>query len=158
MIEFDGYISGNAEKYFFRQEFLLVMLLCFFSMGGVLLFGILLGLRSDFWMIAQIVAVMFVFLPISCGFVFSMKKVRRKMITKKIIINGDLISAITDTQPLTKNIADVKQVKEYLDFYAITFRFGNISNVFICQKDLLVNGTLDEFDELFIEKLVLKIK
>ena len=80
------------------------------------------------------------------------------MLTKRIIIEDDLITAVTDTQTLTKNISDIKQVKEYLDFYAISFRLGNLSNTFICQKDLLVKGTLDEFDEMFIEKLVLKIK
>ena len=89
---------------------------------------------------------------------FKYKKIKKKNAYKKIIIDDDLITAVTDTQALTKNLSDVKQVKEYLDFYAISFRIGNISNIFICQKDLLVKGTLDEFDELFIEKLVLKIK
>lgn len=158
MIEFDGYISGKAEKYFFKHEFLYVILGYLVPNSGLLILSILWGMRSGFWLIAEIIASMYLAIPIICGILFSRKKSRKKMITKKIIIRDDLITAITDTQPLTKNVSDVKQVKEYRDFYAITFRFGNLSNTFICQKDLLVKGTLDEFDELFIEKLVLKIK
>lgn len=158
MIEFNGYISGNAEKYFFKQEFLCVVLCYLIPNSVFLLLSILLGIKSGFWLIFEIIASMYLIIPIACGVLFSIKKTRKKMITKRIIIRDDLITATTDTQSLTKNLSDVKQVKEYLDFYAIIFRFGNLSNTFICQKDLLVKGTLDEFDELFIEKLVLKIK
>lgn len=158
MIEFNGYISENAEKYFFKQEFLCVVLCYLIPNSVFLLLGVLLGIKSGFWFMAEIIASMYLIVPIACGFLFSIKKTRKKMITKRIIIKDDLITAITDTQSLTKNLSDVKQVKEFLDFYAISFRFGNLSNTFICQKNLLVNGTLDEFDELFIEKLVLKIK
>ena len=158
MIEFDGYISGNAEKYFFIKEFICVVLCCLIPNLVFLLFSFLLGMKTGFWFIFKIVASMYLIIPIVCGVLLSIKKSRKKMLTKKIIIDDDLITAVTDTQALTKNLSDVKQVKEYLDFYAISFRIGNISNIFICQKDLLVKGTLDEFDELFIEKLVLKIK
>lgn len=158
MIEFNGYISGNAEKYFFKQEFLSVVLVYLIPASGFLLLSILWGMKSGFWLISEIIASMYFIIPIACGVLFSVKKTRKKMITKRIVIRDDLITAETDTQALTKKLSDVKQVKEYLDFYAISFHFGNLSNTFICQKDLLINGTLDEFDELFVEKLVLKIK
>ena len=77
-----------------------------------------------------------------------------KEVKKQELVAGEVGSIAASI----KNISDIKQVKEYLDFYAISFRLGNLSNTFICQKDLLVKGTLDEFDEMFIEKLVLKIK
>lgn len=55
-------------------------------------------------------------------------------------------------------ISDVKNVKDHGDFYEFNFCFGKISDKFICQKDLLTCGTLDEFEAMFEGKIIRKIK
>ena len=157
MIEFNGYISGNAEKQFVKSEFKLIMEFYWYSTAGLYVLSIVYAMRTDFWLIAQIFTCLYVLLPLCIAIVLN-KKSRKKLLTKKVIIHDGLITAITDTQPLTKNISDVKQVNEYADYYKINFSFGNLSNVFICQKDLITKGTLEEFDELFADKLVIKIR
>ena len=156
MIEFNGYISGNAEKQFVKSEFLMLLTAFWFFPIGLLVLSIAYAINTGFWLIAQIFIGEHIFIPIAIVIVLS-KRGRKKMLTKKVIIHDGLITAITDQQPVTQNISDVKQVNEYADYYKINFRFGRICNIFICQKDLITKGTLEEFDELFADKLVIKI-
>ena len=50
-------------------------------------------------------------------------------------------------------IGDAKQVRDFGEFYEIVFLFGKISDKFICQKNLLTKGTLEQFESLFNGKL-----
>ena len=42
------------------------------------------------------------------------------------------------------------------DFYKIYFYFPHKSNLFVCQKDLIIKGTKEEFEELFSAKIMRK--
>ena len=63
---------------------------------------------------------------------------------------------MTDKSEEFRLIADAAKVIDYGDFYYISFPFGKISNNFVCQKDLLTQGTLEEFEALFEGKIVKK--
>lgn len=54
------------------------------------------------------------------------------------------------------NIQDIKEIWDMGSFYAIVFYFPNMDRRFICQKDLLVEGTIEEFEKLFEDKIVRK--
>ena len=56
----------------------------------------------------------------------------------------------------TRDMVDVKKVYDYGEYYFITFYFPAKSQQFICQKDLLVSGTIEEFEGLFAGKIVRK--
>ena len=51
-------------------------------------------------------------------------------------------------------IQDIKKVLDFGDFYAIIFYGRNIDRRFICQKDFIVQGTIEEFEQLFEGKIV----
>ena len=53
------------------------------------------------------------------------------------------------TTPLDK----VKTILDYGDWYYIIFKFGDMSNSWICQKDLIVKGTNEEFEKIFEGKI-----
>ena len=57
-----------------------------------------------------------------------------------------------------KEVIDVKKVIDKGNFYIILFYFPHKDVNFICQKDLIVEGTIEEFEELFEGKIVRKIK
>ena len=50
---------------------------------------------------------------------------------------------------------DVKKVLDYGEFYEFRFYFPWCFGV-ICQKDLLVEGTIEEFEQFFDGKIVRK--
>ena len=76
------------------------------------------------------------------------------MIPKKIVTDNDYIISIADKYSDSRNINDVKLVRDFGEFYEIIFPFGKISEKFICQKNLLVKGTIEEFEALFGDKIV----
>ena len=73
-----------------------------------------------------------------------------------IIIDQNLISAEGIQRSETKNLDDIKKVVDMGDFYKIYFYFPHKSNLFVCQKDLIIKGTIEEFEELFSAKIMRK--
>ena len=56
-----------------------------------------------------------------------------------------------------KNTDDVSKIIEYENMYIIVFS-GLMGLGIIAQKDLLVEGTFEEFEKLFEGKIIRKIK
>ena len=56
----------------------------------------------------------------------------------------------------SRSIDDVKKVIDMGEFYDIIFYFPNQWANCICQKDLLVEGTIEEFEKLFEGLIVRK--
>lgn len=82
-------------------------------------------------------------------------------ITKKITIDVDniLIEApeLRDSfLPKNKSVHKVKRVVDVGDCYYIIFGLSGINHFWICQKDLIVKGTLDEFEKIFEKRIVRK--
>ena len=55
-------------------------------------------------------------------------------------------------------IDDVKKIIDYGEFYDFVFTFSARDIYFVCQKDLLVCGTIEEFESLFEGKIERRIK
>lgn len=60
-------------------------------------------------------------------------------------------SNFTGVQKLTLN--KVKKVIDAGNWYYVVFKWGNIGNAFVCQKDLLREGTIEQFETLFEGKI-----
>lgn len=74
-------------------------------------------------------------------------------ITNDSVSNSYFKKALTTS---TKPINAVKKVIDVGEWYYIIFKFGDIGNSWVCQKDLLTKGTIDEFERLFKDKIVRK--
>ena len=55
-------------------------------------------------------------------------------------------------KPLQKPMKKIKKVLDVGDCYYIIY--GDISNCIVCQKNLIQEGTIEEFEALFPEKIV----
>lgn len=51
---------------------------------------------------------------------------------------------------------EVKKLVDYDKYYYILY--GGVNRAIICQKDLLVEGTIEEFENIFAGKIVRKLK
>lgn len=56
-----------------------------------------------------------------------------------------------------KNLSKVKKILDCGDVYYIIFRFGDITNAWICQKSNIVNGTTEEFETYFKSKIHMEV-
>lgn len=152
MIEFNGYISGAAEKRFFQKSQEIGQAL---GIVAVLLISppcALAGFRMRFWIPLILCGILLVSIPLLVRIPQSQKK-QKELLPKRIYTEDGYTVCIADKYTESKLIADVKQVYDYGEYYELVFPFGKISDKFICQKSLLSNGTLEEFEALFEGKL-----
>lgn len=83
-----------------------------------------------------------------------------KSIPENIIIDSK--QSIIETSGITEycyksvNFDEIKEILDLETFYEIKFYGHAGSMFFICQKDLIVEGTIEEFEQLFEDKIVRK--
>lgn len=155
-VEFNGYISGNAEKYFWKKEMrlgqniiLISMVLCF-----PISFILSRALNNDYFVIGYLLLVFIC--PLLCR-IPKRKKEKIRYIPYRVYIEDGYIICCTQVQEEVRNLEDVKQVNDFGEWYSLVFHVGKLSNSFICQKDLLSAGTIEEFEKIFANKIVCKI-
>lgn len=84
----------------------------------------------------------------------------KKNLPRVIEITEDYISCDFEgkskvyAKPITREIEQVVDVQDFGDYYIVYFSNIIKTKSFVCQKDLLVEGTLEEFEELFEDTLV----
>ena len=154
-IEFKGYISGKAEKHFRKKakmiglNIILISLLLFCP--AVLIFGI----KTQSQILVKITLSAIIIMPLTL-LIPKIKKEWKSMTPKRIFIEEECIICSADKYTETKYISDVKKVYDHGEFYELVFPFGKISEKFVCQKDLLIKGTLQDFENLFEKKIIKK--
>ena len=57
-----------------------------------------------------------------------------------------------------RKTSQIKKIIDYGEWYHIYFVFPHKNQSFICQKDLLVQGTIEEFKNYFQDKIIVKNK
>lgn len=153
MIDFAGQISGEAEKHFLKRTSSLEQVITLVGMCFPLPIIVFLSLRMRSWMIFGVYAVLVVLFLLML-LIPKSKKERQAITPKRIYLEYEEIICVTNRHAEARKISDVKYVRDYGAFYELGFPFGKISRNFICQKDLLVNGMIEEFESLFEDKIV----
>ena len=81
------------------------------------------------------------------------KKERLSLTPKCIRVEDECIICMADKYTEQRFIDDVKKVYDYGEYYDLIFSFGKVSEKFICQKELLSKGSIEEFESLFEGKI-----
>ena len=149
MIEFEGRLTGAEEKRFYQKEKSFIRICALIGISMMLSTFVLVRLPGTLAYIPWGCAValfLLTFLPYP-------KKEREKMIPRKISIVDDTMTVQTNRSVESRYVDDVKSVRDYGEYYDLIFPYGKVSYSFVCQKDLLVQGTLAEFEALFEGKI-----
>ena len=153
MIDFSGYITGKAEKRFIKksrelgQNIISVVMLFLFPTACYFTIKVEDSLYIRLFLILFIGLILITYIPKS-------KKEQKSLTPKRIFTDGESIICVADRYTESRFIDDVKKVKDYGEFYELFFPLGKVSEKFICQKDLLSKGTLEEFEALFDRKII----
>ncbi len=155
MIEFNGNLTGSAET-FFRKNFIRNLLLLFIgfiilSLPGVIFTSKL--FNTPLIVIGQLAIALF--WPLSLRFRIG----KNFTVTERVHIDTEgsiLYKCGKFAGSVTVN--SVKKVIDYGDFYYIQLPFLNLTNEVVCQKSLLTQGSMEEFEELFKDKLIYRNK
>ena len=149
MLIFEGKLSKKNQKRIIKKTFCIACLSIVFSL--VVVSTIVLIFGREFIDIAIIVvplAELIVFL-----IVFFLLKYSAPIYIK-IIAADKPIYVKTKFENFVCHYSNIKKIKDYGDSYSITFQFPYKYPFCICQKDLLRQGTLTEFEKMFQNKIV----
>ena len=152
-MEFTGYLTGDAEKYFHKRMRVLGQNILLASMlllsPAIVIFSI--RFRSEVMILIYLASLVTTFL---LTLIPKSKKEKREITPRKITVEEDYIVCVANRYTETRLISEVKQVRDFGEFYELCFPFGRISDKFICQKSLLTKGSIQEFEALFEGKII----
>ena len=151
MIEFTGYLTGSAKKCYIRRTVKYIRNT--FLVGAAAVFPpiILFAIRARLWAVP--IGCLAVVLVICVVPYVQIKIDKDKYLPKRICIRDDILLYVSDKLTESQSVTDVRRVVDYGEYYVLLFPPGKFSNKFICQKDLLTKGTLQEFEALFEDKI-----
>ena len=161
MIVFSGQAGKEVLRHATRIQFMIELISVMFA--NALLDVLFIPLL---WQVAHYL----IFGPIACNvavllvIVFSRrdKIVREDDIPKAVYIkDGKIIASFADAVPgdpddYRAEVYEIENVESVVD-YGSYYDIKNPRHIF-CQKDLLTQGTLEDFEKLFADKLVRKTK
>ena len=160
MILFDGALTGEAKKHYIKRTlnvgsiiiavttFLVTIILILISFPSVA------TIRKNFFVIISVLI-----LNAVSPFIFRLlitKKDRERINLNRVTIEDGKIKAISGHEPISQKVSQVKVVYDCGEYYDIRFVSKYCSPVFICQKDLISKGTIEEFESIFSGKIIHK--
>lgn len=158
-VHFEGELSGECRDYaLLKIKRDVLQTAIFLGAPWVVMF-------SFVAIVAKEVALFFLILnlvPILGSLIFlvleSKPKRLEKSIPQSVFIEADkqFVEMKNNTffKGALRPVENVKEIRDYGEFYQLVFRFYGANNMFICQKSLLTAGTLEDFERLFDGKIV----
>lgn len=160
LIEFNGELSeqcrlDGAKRRNRNTLFIFLIALAMFGVIPTIVLGIL--KQTEFYYFLGMTILLAVLTVLNTIPLPGIKKrvLKFKADIRIRIENGVIINSNFYNQK-TKPISKVKKVIDAGEWYYLIFKFGDISNSWVCQKDLITQGTIEEFEKLFENKIVRK--
>lgn len=166
MIEFNGPITEENQLNRMKKVDRTTIFVFF---GGLILLWIILivfelvfsGFLQDLWKectICSVIMLLVIFLIAKTP----KKVVLRFRLSPHIVITEEDLSLElwSDGKKVwrTRKLSKVKKVLDCGEVYYIIFKFGDITNSWICQKNNIISGTIEEFESLFQSKIIKESK
>lgn len=160
-IEFNGMITGKAKKFYYRKKALswVCLIACTWICASIILpiaFSLIFGRFIDIDLLAYLLCTV-ICLIISCTLAL-LAVLFKKYNLKKISFDCRNLYIFKGKRKFTVPVSGIKQIKDYGEFYRIKLYvvsyIGYDFDIFNCQKDLLIKGTLEEFEKMFDNKIV----
>ena len=156
MIIFDGKLTGISKKVYINKQLntmgLLVLFLCSFSIP---VFGYLSFLQGFVWRFLVLSIPVIAIAPLIFRLCITKKERERLNLKKVIIHNGDIV-AISEKSTVSNRISKAKKVYYCGEYYEIVYPRIYFTSIFVCQKDLISKGTIEEFESIFSGKIIHK--
>ena len=149
MIKFYGKIDECSRRQLRKRNVLNGISNAIIPTSILMILSILAWIFAGYWYFF-----LFILLCEITGFIIYICTMR-EFIPKLIIIDEKevYIEFVSGGCAEIQKVEDVKSVVDYGSFYAINFYFCGVYSG-ICQKDLLIEGSLEEFETLFEDKLI----
>ena len=152
--EIRSFVVGNRKK----EVKLTSLITTIIFLVPLLILGII--YRENLYVLIVLIAIfimVLIMIYVLCGYKSPLNAFKESE-PQEIIIYDDIIETTGCAEYCYKqcNLCDVKRILDYGNFYVFIFYFPNLDTRFICQKDLIEQGTIEEFEQLFEDKIVRK--
>ncbi len=150
MIEFKGCLTGEVQDYALKknakltQKFLILGSVCLLPGSYIISVTVL----HNFWIF--IIPAIFLATAVITRTTY---KQRINQLPTCICIDGETIEISFKYNAVTLNTSNVKAVYDRGDFYEIVPKNIFMFSAFICQKNLQIEGTSEDFEALFGNKI-----
>ena len=153
MIIFRGEMSNACKKYILKQA-----RKASFTVGIItsVLFFIPVIFAAFYWDPLVLLFLIPLILAPWLGAVSPAKKDEGIVIPEKIVIDEEENTLIweSDKSQIVRHMEDVRDVTDMGNWYTIRFCYGARALPFVCEKHLLCQGTFEDFERMFQEKLI----
>lgn len=151
MIEFKGELSKTCKEFVVKNEAYCARKVAIIVCIPLAAFDIWWSVPNHLiYLIALPALVMAVFL----AGIKSNEKGYGLIMTKRVMIGNNYLECEGDQFHDIKSIDRVKSVIDYGEWYKFEFCLPGNSQRFICQKDLITQGTIEDFEKLFADKII----
>ena len=152
MIEFKGGLSKTCKEFVLKNEArcsrMALTISCFpFAVADIIWWAV----SGKLYVLIALPALVF---PVFLAGIKPREKDYGAIMTKRVTIDGNDLECEGDQFHDIKSIDRVKSVIDYGEWYQIEFSFPGKSQRFICQKDLITQGTIEDFEKLFADKII----
>lgn len=166
MLEFSGEISDNIVTHMAKKELsgiALMFLLPALFFGVPTLLITLFFDWNDLFILPWFVVALLLFLSLVAFIPPQIPKVverfanknTKKTLPKRLTIEDSIIDIDCEAHSFYRSLDDVKKVVDMGAWYHIKFYFPHGNIYFVCQKDLITKGSIEEFEKLFEDKIVI---
>ena len=159
MIIFQGDLSSKCKQYVSLQNRKATFIIAWISAALLLIPTILL---SIFW---EWIVIFFTIPLLLAPFIAKISAAKTDdgwLYPTKIEIdtqeNPPLLLAVSDKFHVLRNSMQIKHIIDMGDWYVFVFRFPYKAKQFVCEKVLLCQGTVREFEEIFKDEIVSQLK
>ena len=161
MIEFRGEITGKCKKFIMKREAVISFIAMMFGAIVVSIPIIILSLTYNpfIWIMMVVPGLTFVLCLIPF-FLTDYGLSKSKLIFPfriTIAKDGEMISENENFHDY-RHISQIKKVVAMEEWYALYFYFPHKTLRYVCQKDLIKEGSIEEFEEMFKDKIIRKEK
>lgn len=153
MLKFFGNISEKNKNFIIKKEKLIFFYASIIPVIIGIALTIFVSIKLDLiWLVFLIPLLFFLSIPL-----FPLgEKTLDMIIPKKIIITNNMIINEGNNFKSTRNVSDIKKIIDYGDYFQIYFKWPKKTYKFLCQKNLIVEGTINDFEEKFKNKIIKK--
>lgn len=151
MIEFKGELSEPCKKFVLDNNSRVARICAIIVCAPLAALDIWWAVSNDLFYLIVLPALV---MCVSLAGIKPKGKDYELIMTKRVTIDGNCLESEGGQLTEARSIDQIKCVIDYGEWYKIIFRFPNKSQRFICQKDLITQGTIEDFENLFADKII----
>ena len=156
MIEFNGELTGKSKKFLIRKQQKLQGTSAFLTIIVFTIPTVYLAFSWNITVLFMLIAYVFFFI---CSIIPPGKQSQKMFMPKRIFIDLEEGTIVNQCEKAERfhTLETIHKVIDYGEWYYFVFESSSRDMYFVCQKSLLTQGSLEEFEALFADKIEMKV-